>query len=475
MHRRQRLSFVCILLALLNTFSLWSKACGEAAGFSGSSSDNTLAGSLDNSSDEFTRGYSDLTKRALTAGIELERFNLNYRLQSVAQPKWRALRFSLGQEAGAAGILAFETTADRQFAIGRKNPAKVSNDALRGGLIQIVPTSAIAGASSCLELGSNAWQAKKNRRMGLGPKQAMQQAVTRFNDLEKILQERQTFVNAHKEHPAYARALAEGQILDDLRRAEIDEFIHFFASARAGAAAENTFYVINAITNILGATAGGVAFKSVIQPKFGSDSNVLFTAAGSFGALGPWLSARVAAFAGRRAGRSVRIALAQDASFDSAKLTEHRARLRDLLSANPGSLIPSLPAVERLALYTESNQRFKKQLETQIATSRHLARVALQQELLAPLIGGTLTTQGILGEVSYYRYGAQPRKQLSISLAGSITSTAGGGLAVTATAAALLASWAHERSLERRGQSSAQLIHDRLHYLEKVEKIIQAI
>ena len=46
----------------------------------------------------------------------------------------------------------------------------------------------------------------------------------KFNHLNDLLSDREAFVDAHKQHPAYARAVVEGQILRDLRQAEINEF-----------------------------------------------------------------------------------------------------------------------------------------------------------------------------------------------------------------------------------------------------------
>jgi hypothetical protein len=452
-----------ILLALISAFSLHTAAPAADA-------ENNLE-----KNDEFSERYRTLTKQALTAGIELERFNLNYSLQSSRQPKWRSLRYSIAQETGAAGILAFESIGDKQFGKGRKNPAGVNQHALRGGLITIVPTSTIAGASSCFELGANVWMAKQNRKLGYDPRSACEYATTRFKLLNELLSEREDFVNAHKDYPAYARAVVEGQILRDLRNAEINEFAHSFANAKMSSVGLNTFYVLNTITNALGATAGGVAFRSVKEVKFSADADILFITAGSLAAISPWVSERAAKFAARRAWKSVKNRIGQELDFDEAVLAEHRASLSALLSKSQGSLIPSLPAVDRLALYTESNRMFKTQFDSEIMTSRHLARVGLQQEFLAPIIGGTLTTEGILGTVGYYKYATQPRKQLGLSYGGSIISTAGSSLAVAATAGAFFANWRYQHNLEKEGRSPRQLINARLRHLDEVEKIVQAI
>ena len=458
-----------ILLALFNAFSFSDLSSPGLKALAADEQENHQQ------SEEFSVTYTALTKQALLSGIELERFNLKYRLASIRQPKWRALRYSIAQEVGSGGILTFEVIGNKEFSVGRKDPAGVSTSALRGGLVQVIPTSAIASASSCFELGSNALIARKNRKVSFDPKSARESAIARFKRLDEILSQRELFVNAHRDHPSYARAVVEGQILKDLRNAEVAEFTNSLCNARGSAAAENTFYVLNAITNALGATAGGVAFKSITEPKLTLGANVLFILAGGFGALSPWVSARTAASAARKAKKSMSCLVDQTPALDLQHLAEHRARLNELLTESSGSLISSFPAVDRLALYTESNQRFKTQLESEISTSTHLSRVAAQQELLGPLIGGTLSTQGILGTIGYYKYATVPRKQFGLYYAGSIIGMAGASVGVAATATALFASWQYQQHLERKGQAPIQLIEDRLHFIDEAEKAVQAI
>ena len=89
--------------------------------------------------------YRNITKRLLVAAVELERFSLNFRLESGRQPRWRRLRYFLAQETGAAGIMAFEIIAVDQFNVGRKHPLKIDIGALKGGLRTALVTSIIAG------------------------------------------------------------------------------------------------------------------------------------------------------------------------------------------------------------------------------------------------------------------------------------------------------------------------------------------
>ena len=119
-----------------------------------------------NSNEEFSKQYTEITKKLVLAGVELERFSLKYRMASTEQPKFRRLRFFLAQEAGAAGTLAFEVTALKQFGTGRRKPLQINKSALHAGAATGLTCSVIAGSGAGLELASNAALAYKNKRRG---------------------------------------------------------------------------------------------------------------------------------------------------------------------------------------------------------------------------------------------------------------------------------------------------------------------
>ncbi len=112
----------------------------------------------------------------------------------------------------------------------------------------------------------------------------------------------------------------------------------------------------------------------------------------------------------KQAAHSLAKELHEKPSFDPAQLTVHCKQLENLAPDAEGRLIPSLPGTQRLALYTQSDDLFAKQLESETTTMRKLNKVALQTSLLGPVIGGQLMTQGILGTYGYYKYPTRPRK-----------------------------------------------------------------
>ena len=106
---------------------------------------------------------------------------------------------------------------------------------------------------------------------------------------------------------------------------------------------------------------------------------------------------------------------------------------------------------------------------------RRNEKVALQNNLLAPVIGGQLMTQGILGCVGSYRYNLQPRKQLSMFYRGAIVGTVGTSMATVGNAVSLLSSLSYEHRLSKEKKLPAQLIKARLEHLEEVEKAVREI
>ncbi len=424
---------------------------------------------------EFSEQYTALTKQILLKGVELERFSLNYRLESVKQPKFRQLRYFLGQETGAASILAFEITAMDQFHTGRTHPLKISKRALHGAFATVMAGEIIAGASSLVELGSNTLLAIKNKHEGFDPKSANRFVLKSMNEIDELLTRREALVEAHKDHPAYERAVVEGKILRELRKAFINEYANFHADARGYATYNNLFYLFNVATTALGATAAGIAYKAVNKPKLNGPTNILFIVTGSLAMASPLLSSAAGEWVRKHSYESFMRQAGEPPHFNTSILKTQRQLLQDKLINAEGSLMPALPSVDRLAIYTESDELFQKQLANETSASRHLEKVAVQSNLLGPLIGGCLMTQGILGTTGYYKYTFRPRKQINYYFHGAVVGTPGAALGVVATAGSLLMSWSYENKLRKQKRLPEQLINDRLTHLDDVEKIIHSL
>jgi hypothetical protein len=431
----------------------------------------SLASSVQNN---YSARYTEITKKILLTSIELERFSLNYRLQNCRRSTLRKLVFWGAQEAGAASGMAFEITAVQQFGQGRQKLLRLNKNSLQHGLRAAEVGSIVAASGSGFELVANVVKGAISRNKGFDFHSANRFVFSKLKDIDELIARRDALVNTHPDHPAHDRAVIEGKLLHAMRGAFVDEYAHFSSNSRSSAAVENLFYALNMSYNILGAVGAGLGYKSVNQPKLNGPSNIVFTVSGAIAAVTPLLCSAQLCIHGKLLLRSQK-----ERWGGTESDIQEMAKQADLLSSSSseqGSLIPSLPATTRFALYGESSKRFAKQLEGEITTMQRLRKVALQNSVLGPPIGGLLMTQGILGSRGYYKYfPARPKTQLDLSYKGAVCGTVGTTMAVAGNAAWLLASLSYEHNLRRHKKLPEQLIKERLVHLDEVEHIVSAL
>jgi hypothetical protein len=423
---------------------------------------------------DFATEYTALTKRILLSGIELERMSLNYRKEAAKPHTLRLLRYMATQETGAATTLAFEVVADDQFNIGRKHPLRINQRALKGAFTGVMVGSIVAGSGSCAELASNAWQSIKERRFNQDGASVTTRVVRKLHDLDELLAQREAFVNLHSDFVGYPRAVAEGKLLRAMRDAFVNEFSIFRADMSAFRTFQNTFFVLNAAFNTIGATAAGIGIRALKDPKLNGSVNIMFIAAGGIAGASPAVATAAGILARKLTFASVDHRLGGGKPFDSSGFGEELQKMKDS-DEHMGSLMPSMPATERTLLYNQSNDYFKAQLQNELDRMRGLRKVALQSSALGPVIGGLFMTQGILGTVGYYRYGLRPRKQLTLDLYGSINGTVSAGLNVVGNAAWLVSFMIYQNHLKQQHRLPIQLIDDRLKHLDEVEQSVMAL
>jgi hypothetical protein len=426
------------------------------------------------SAGNFSSEYTDSTKKILLAGIELERFSLKYRLEAAKQPKFRQVRYFLCQEAAAAGGLAFETTGDEQFGKGRRRPLTIDKDALRGALATTMTTSIIAASSSGLEFSSNMLRAYKNEKNGYDSHSATKFVSAHLKLIDDLLAEREALVAQNNGSPGYERAVAEGQMLNALRGSFVNEYATFNADTRSYMLYQNMFYVLNASYNTVGAVAADVAYRAVGRPYLNGTANILFITSGALAMVTPIITTSTEKYMRRHAYATVEKEV-HATKFDPEDFAVQCKKMETLDQSTEGTMMPSFPVTNRMAIYTASNTLFEKQLDSETKVIRKFEKVALQTSLLGPVIGATLMTQGILGTNGYYRYPLQPRRQIAQFYYGSVVGTVGTGAATVANAVSLLQTLSYQHKLTKENRMPWQLIQKRLEHLAEIEKTVKAL
>ena len=426
------------------------------------------------SASNFSSEYTVCTKKILLAGIELERFSLNYRLEAAKQPKFRQIRYFFCQEAGAAGALTFEATGANQFGKGRRRPLKLDKGALRGALATTMSTSIIAGASSGLELSSNIVRAYKNEKNGYDSHSATKFVSAHLKLIDDLLIKRETLVAQNDNGPGYSRAVAEGQMLHSLRSSFANEYGTFNADTRSYMLYQNMFYFLNTSFNTVGAIAADIAYRAVSRPHLNGTANILFITSGALAMVTPILATTAEKYMRGHAYASTEKQL-HATKFDPAEFEIKCKEMAALDHSTDGIMMPSFPVTNRMGIYTASNTLFEKQLESETKVIRKFEKVALQTSVLGPGIGATFMTQGILGTNGYYKYPLQPRRQLAQFYYGSVVGTVGTGAAVVANAVSLLQTLSYEHKLTKENRMPRQLIQKRLQHLAEIEKTVTAL
>lgn len=424
---------------------------------------------------DFSARYTSLTKEILLKSIEIERFSLNYRMENLGHHNAikKAVFFGT-QEAGAAGTLAFEIGSMNELNKGRRRLLSLNKGTLRKSLRTAEITSIIAASGSAFALTSNLIDGWHRRKKGFDTRTADRYVASHLKDIDDLLAQREALVTANKDHPAHERAVLEGEVLKSLRSAFVDEYARFSASSRSTWATQNLFFLLNAAYNTVGAVSAGIGCNAVNKPKLNGPSNILFTITGAMATAAPLICTATLCAERKLIMRSERRRL--HASADG--LSKLSAQLKQLETADstPGSLMPSLPATQRAGIYTDSNQLFISQLENETTVMRRLDKVALQDSLMGPAIGGLFMTQGIMGTKGYYDYfPRRPKKMLDLQYKGTIIGTVGASMAVVGNAAWLLASMSYEHRLRKQHRLPAQLIQDRLQHLADLEQTVRAL
>jgi hypothetical protein len=295
-----------------------------------------------------------------------------------------------------------------------------------------------------------------------------------LKDIDGLLAQREALVNANPDHPAHKRAMIEGRILQAMRAAFLNEYGHFSADSRSIYATQNLFLFLNAAYNTVAAVGADYAYRSLDTPRLNGTANILFIVFGGMAAVTPvlctsemWVHRQLILHANRKLGAS------ENAVQDIAKA---RAELESAGNDGSGSLMPSFPETQRLAVYTESNKLFAKQLENETTTMNRLNKIALQNSLAGPAIGGLLMTQGLLGTVGYYKYFPKhPKRQFDLDYKGAVCGTVGSSMALAGNAALFLSSLSYEHHLNAKKQLPQQLINERLKHLDELQKVVSAI
>ncbi len=439
-----------------------------------------------------------LTNKIFHKLVDLERYYLQYRKIGTATPKFRRVRYFLAQVASSSTTMASNIMLTDVARKGLKDnkitnfgrgdgdvdPPNTSpstpgvantNGEVRRALVLAIIGTVLGPGSSLMELCSNGYTAVKNVKQGKNPATAIKNVQSRLKEIDSLLDERKSFLDAHAELRALSINKAEHVVLHCFRDWCVSEFVEIYSDVKAGQRGANVFYALDATNGSLGLTGQILGLKST-YPNYDhlAGPSATVSVVGDAFSL---ISAPASAYAGKKF-KAYYKAKAQKTFKDHLKLGEvdakaSMAQLRQVVDCtDPLAVSASCDVESRIAAYLMWSVRSHDIIEREEVELSHRSKVAHQGQRIGPLISGSGMAQDILADIAFYGYPDNERRGASLAYAGGISATSGNAAALAYTNYNFISEYLYRRKLKERRLLPQQLLDERLRLLDQVDLML---
>jgi len=412
-----------------------------------------------------------LTAEVLRKEIDLERFSLTYRVRGSAEPRWRRLRYFLGQQAAAGLELGSDTTLFAELGKHLKTPEEASERVLRAGTRVGLIGFILDGGSSAFELGSNALLALKNKREGVDPETAKRTVFAKLKEIDALCSQRQALVLSSQDSKAKTIHTVEGKLLRHFRDWCLYEFAEAYADVRSYQPGINVFYALDTASGALSSVSYLLSLRAFKHPAAAGPAGIVGIVGDAVGIV----QAPASSLAKRHFHKFWRKRLSMQFheqiynAEDSCKA--EMAELGRLVASVDDDMLASVGAVkERVKAYGVWAERSDQYISKQQVELRRLDKVALQSEIAGPLISGTVLAQDVLATAAAYGARNKPRREIALQFAGPIASGTGASASLLLTGYWYVGDQLNERRLKRLDELPSSLLQQRLKTLNDLEK-----
>jgi len=463
-------------ITVLQAIVLILSSCGSGAGvFSADASSNPGMPTGDKVLQDYvvaedTPELESLTNQILLKEIALERFFMKYRTISIDDPKWRHSRYFWSQLAAASGFLGTNIMTLVETGKHLRSPQSVSNNVLKGASDLGLVSSAVEGASSGFELGSNTLMAMKHKRTHNDPETARKIFTERLKEIDALIAARSKLVETTRGKEGFAIFETEGQVLKYSRDCCVYEFADIYSDAKSYQASQNVYYSLDVASSSLYVASFILSLKSFKVSSLGQPSATTGIVGDSI-AVGSAPASTIAYnkiyyFYWGRLSRQL-----NEHFYDArTKLKEAMVKMETAMKERDPQLVASLGAVAtRYDIYTKWSDRDAKFIAKQEIELRRQDKISLQSNISGPLIAGGFLSQDVIGSVIASKDQHNIRAANSNSFAGSIPVTVASTASVGITALGFIGDQLHTRQLRRAGELPDQMIQFRLNTLDDLE------
>ncbi len=410
-----------------------------------------------------------LTRQVLLQAIELARFNLHYRLEAYKEPRLRELRFAGLQQANASCKLAGSIIATDDLSHHLNSPLTVDKGNLRAAFNLILVGSAVGGSASAVELTTNFLRALRNRSRGYDKTSAIAHVQALLRALDEKIALREQAV-AQLAPGQYRQQLdIESSIIRQLRAYQLKSIIQNMGDLSLYTTTENVFYGLNLATNAAETVAPMFLLRGLKHRKYTSTANIIGLVAGSVVTVTPAIATWLGRYMKRQTEREATNSLGEP-HFSAPTLET------DLALLSNSAPTATAAVAERIGMYTKQGANLDAAVASELRLKNKADRIAVQTNLLAPLIGGATIAAQTLGTVGYFKYlrtartVSEARHAVGFNYSAFVVSTAVSGLTVGTNGILMALSLLYSRKLQKQKRAPRLLLEQQLAYLDELEK-----
>lgn len=413
-----------------------------------------------------------LDRQILLELIKLAQYNVHYENTVNHYAWWRAVGYPLAQEADYACLLGYTLSDMNQRSRGWNNPRLISSSAIKRGLSTATVGTLVGAASSVGQLAASGLETARANKSGCSVRKSISVVQASVRQVDEMLAVRSRLMSEAKSTGSQRELLElKEQLLEYERDRLTFEFERWSSHSRGYAWYKNTFYAINATVNLARFSAIVLGFKSFTQPKCSGATGPVLISAAVLAGIGPVSSTIAGNLMNRYQMRCLTRELPAHTLLTDEQAKRKFDRLAQLLELTATNQESGQLAADLVRLREE-----KVGLDTLIfgeeKNIQRFRRVAGQLNYVVPELAALGVSSGVLSTVAYHGYRRQPLIANRLNFAGDVAIVPAEAVALVATPAVAVMSYAYERNLKKKGEHPDQLASKRQQDLNTLETII---
>jgi hypothetical protein len=466
--------FALVWLLVLQLYAPCAAWANEEAASAPAGADAAQAQVLQDTMAEAEDKIRHIDRQILLEFVELDRFNIRYRLEANRAAPWRSFVYPMAQEANAALLTANVIVGISQNARGWNKPRLVSKTALKKGFVCGALGSIIGGASSAVELAADTAQVLRERRLGFSSERAVACEQAKVKHINELLALRDKLVN-DSTLTGDRRELVElkGNMGRYIRDRLVWEFKLWNGRARAYSWYKNSFYVLNILSNFTRFASIELGIKGLKYPRDNGGAGPTGISAGFIAATSPAISYGIGMCMKQYLLRHLDKKLGSAQVQSDEEMEQQYQRAAQLLSAAAAHDETIKKLMADIATLRKDTIGLDEVIRRETRKTKEIRRVAAQQAIVGPIVGTLSLASGTLGTIGYYGYRFQPKINNRLGLPNGLLSLGGGALALYQTPKGMIQGRLYEHNLRQKGEHPDQLLGKRLVDLDEIESTVK--